>query len=323
MPVQAAPLSIKQKAHLAVIGTLVASECIELSQQESKTKGAKVNRLLRDLVRILNQYLMIYGHTETSFSAHIPFTYNAWNAWTHLTELFTESPETDLLDEEITTLNSTKNNTELNDADAATIARIARLKKLSKLFFPTIEIIASCIIALIDHNSPEAQEDRLMCHALVSLSRTLAEWIESDSGSPKAKAMTVLLLTNFVTIFLDMKTVIKIGHEEYLRQRAELQQQWAQANRRREQARRAAEEHYRQYHRQYINEQYIVLDDPYVRLGVERNASIADINRRFRELSRDTHPDHGGNQAEYQRIVAARELLINENQRRTYDNQHR
>ena len=233
-------LPSKQTVHLAVIGALAVSECIALFKQESKIKGVKVNRLLRDLIRILNQFLMVYDHTETSYSAFIPFTYDITNAWTHLTELFAASSEEGSLDQKPTSLNnslqkksltrtsqlkyfntalkSSKNTLKPKTSNTAPSDEIdhvnlARLKNLYKTLFLTIEIITSGSIALTNDNSPDAQQKRLKLHALASLNRTISELIESDSGSIKADAMAVLLLTNVVTAFLDMEAATEIKQE--------------------------------------------------------------------------------------------------------------
>ena len=62
---------------------------------------------------------------------------------------------------------------------------------------------------------------------------------------------------------------------------------------------------------------------PYARLGVAKNASAEEIRTAYLQRTREHHPDKGGNTAEQQRIVAARELLLNPEQRKIYDQTHR
>lgn len=104
--------------------------------------------------------------------------------------------------------------------------------------------------------------------------------------------------------------------QEIERRRREFEelQEWLrrQQQREREEARQAAE-------RERMNN----IDNPYARLGIGRNATAADVTRAFRDLSRTQHPDHGGNTENYQRIVAARNLLLDPDQRAHYDNHQR
>jgi curved DNA-binding protein CbpA len=46
--------------------------------------------------------------------------------------------------------------------------------------------------------------------------------------------------------------------------------------------------------------------DWWVILGVAPNATLDEVNSRFKELARINHPDVGGNLAEFQRISEAR-----------------
>jgi DnaJ-class molecular chaperone len=59
--------------------------------------------------------------------------------------------------------------------------------------------------------------------------------------------------------------------------------------------------------------------DLYERLGVERGASVDDIRRAYKNLSRVKHPDRGGNAEEFQAIQEAHETLTDEGRRRMYD----
>lgn len=47
-------------------------------------------------------------------------------------------------------------------------------------------------------------------------------------------------------------------------------------------------------------------------LGVERDANDAEIRAAARERIKETHPDHGGSEAEFQRVQEARETLLSE-----------
>ncbi len=47
-------------------------------------------------------------------------------------------------------------------------------------------------------------------------------------------------------------------------------------------------------------------------LGLPANATPQQIKRRYRSLAKRHHPDHGGDQRQMQRIVAAYEFLMKE-----------
>lgn len=47
------------------------------------------------------------------------------------------------------------------------------------------------------------------------------------------------------------------------------------------------------------------LTNPYKRLGLPDNADFAEVKKRFRELSMEKHPDKGGNENEYKKILEA------------------
>ena len=49
--------------------------------------------------------------------------------------------------------------------------------------------------------------------------------------------------------------------------------------------------------------------DPHAVLGVPRGVSIAALKRAFRSRARETHPDHGGDRAAFEAVVAAFEAL--------------
>ena len=64
-------------------------------------------------------------------------------------------------------------------------------------------------------------------------------------------------------------------------------------------------------------------DDPYTLLGVERNASTADIKRAFHKLAKTWHPDLNpgdkGAEARFKAVSAANELLSDPERRAAYD----
>jgi curved DNA-binding protein CbpA len=65
--------------------------------------------------------------------------------------------------------------------------------------------------------------------------------------------------------------------------------------------------------------------DPYVVLGVRRQASPDEIARAYRRAARLTHPDGGGSGAESERFQAvsdAYEVLRDPGRRAVYDRQH-
>jgi curved DNA-binding protein CbpA len=64
----------------------------------------------------------------------------------------------------------------------------------------------------------------------------------------------------------------------------------------------------------------------YDTLGVPQDASLENIKAKFRELSKETHPDVGGRTAcaeRFKEISAAANILTNEKRRRVYDSQLR
>lgn len=61
--------------------------------------------------------------------------------------------------------------------------------------------------------------------------------------------------------------------------------------------------------------------DYYVVLGVQRDATVADIKSAYRSRARDTHPDMGGDQDEFLLVQAAYETLGDADRRQAYDQQ--
>jgi molecular chaperone DnaJ len=63
------------------------------------------------------------------------------------------------------------------------------------------------------------------------------------------------------------------------------------------------------------------VDDPYVELGVERDASVAEIRRAFRRLALRLHPDRAGvaSTEAFQRVSRAYGLLSNPTARAAHD----
>jgi DnaJ-class molecular chaperone len=61
-------------------------------------------------------------------------------------------------------------------------------------------------------------------------------------------------------------------------------------------------------------------DDPYVTLGVPKNASDDDIRRAFRKLAKEFHPDiASGNEERFKKVSSAYEILGDADKRRAYD----
>lgn len=59
--------------------------------------------------------------------------------------------------------------------------------------------------------------------------------------------------------------------------------------------------------------------DPYKTLGVDKNASEADIKKAFRAQAKKHHPDKGGDEAEFKKINQAYEVLGDKQKRAQYD----
>lgn len=60
--------------------------------------------------------------------------------------------------------------------------------------------------------------------------------------------------------------------------------------------------------------------DYYKILGVEKNASVAQIKKQYRILAMQNHPDKGGDQEKFKDIAEAYEVLSDSNKRAQYDN---
>ena len=54
-------------------------------------------------------------------------------------------------------------------------------------------------------------------------------------------------------------------------------------------------------------------------LGVEREASVEDIRRAYKDLAKVNHPDRGGDAEKFKKIQEAHEVLSDEGKRRMYD----
>lgn len=61
------------------------------------------------------------------------------------------------------------------------------------------------------------------------------------------------------------------------------------------------------------------MKDYYNTLGVQKTATQEEIKAAFRKLASETHPDKGGDEAEFRAISEAYETLGNEALRRAYD----
>lgn len=59
--------------------------------------------------------------------------------------------------------------------------------------------------------------------------------------------------------------------------------------------------------------------DPYVILGVERNADDEAIRAAYRQLAKSTHPDSGGDAEAFLRAQKAHELLLDPLRRKVFD----
>lgn len=59
--------------------------------------------------------------------------------------------------------------------------------------------------------------------------------------------------------------------------------------------------------------------DPYIVLGVDKDASADDIKKSFKQKSKTAHPDHGGSPEEFDVIKRAYEILTDASKRRMWD----
>lgn len=60
--------------------------------------------------------------------------------------------------------------------------------------------------------------------------------------------------------------------------------------------------------------------DLYTVLGVPRNASQEEIKRAYRKKAMQNHPDRGGDEEEFKKIIQAYDVLSNSDKRNAYDN---
>ena len=60
-------------------------------------------------------------------------------------------------------------------------------------------------------------------------------------------------------------------------------------------------------------------DNLYTRLGLDSSASHEDIKKAHRKLARKHHPDKGGSTEKFQNIQAAADILLDEEERKKYD----
>lgn len=57
----------------------------------------------------------------------------------------------------------------------------------------------------------------------------------------------------------------------------------------------------------------------YEELGVSRDASMEEIKKAFRGRAHETHPDKGGSEEKFKKIVRAKEILLDKYKRKEYD----
>jgi molecular chaperone DnaJ len=60
--------------------------------------------------------------------------------------------------------------------------------------------------------------------------------------------------------------------------------------------------------------------NPYETLGVDRSASSEDIKKAYRTLSKEHHPDRGGNEEKFKDIASAYDILSDPQKKQNYDN---
>jgi DnaJ-class molecular chaperone len=59
--------------------------------------------------------------------------------------------------------------------------------------------------------------------------------------------------------------------------------------------------------------------NPYTVLGVDKDTSIDDIKKTFKQKSKTAHPDHGGSPEEFDALKKAYEILTDASKRRMWD----
>jgi len=62
------------------------------------------------------------------------------------------------------------------------------------------------------------------------------------------------------------------------------------------------------------------MKDYYKILGVDRGASEFEIKKAYKELAKEHHPDHGGNEERFKEISGAYSVLSDDKKRQEYDN---
>ena len=61
------------------------------------------------------------------------------------------------------------------------------------------------------------------------------------------------------------------------------------------------------------------MNNYYETLGVEKDAPKEDIKKAFRELSKEHHPDHGGDEEKFKELNEAYSTLSDPQKRMEYD----
>jgi DnaJ-class molecular chaperone len=59
--------------------------------------------------------------------------------------------------------------------------------------------------------------------------------------------------------------------------------------------------------------------DPYIILGVDKNSSVDEIKKAFKQKSKTAHPDHGGSLEDFDALKKAYEILTDDSKRRMWD----
>jgi curved DNA-binding protein CbpA len=59
--------------------------------------------------------------------------------------------------------------------------------------------------------------------------------------------------------------------------------------------------------------------NPYDELGISADASMAEVKRAYRRRAKESHPDHGGDTAAFQRAKRASMVLLDPQKRERYD----